>query len=287
MRFSLMMGASMSDLPLAGRRVALPESRELDLFADMLLKRGAEVVRCPLVAIHDAPDQQPILDWLQQFNSQPWDDFIVLTGEGIRRLLTASERAGDKVREEFIARLAQVRKITRGPKPGAALRTVGLKADLVAVEPTTAGIIRTLQSEELRGRRIAVQLYGSDPNLLLMDFLREAGAEVTAVAPYVYADDVEDARVDALIAEMAAGRLDVIAFTSATQVRRLFQIARRSVGEQALRDILGRLKIAAVGPVVAGELRERGLQVDLMPSSSFFMKPLVRELVKEFGGQTL
>ncbi|WP_226944556.1 uroporphyrinogen-III synthase [Pseudomonas sp. FME51] len=273
----------MSDLPLAGRRVALPESRELDLFANMLLKRGAEVVRCPLVAIHDAPDQQPILDWLQQFNSQPWDDFIVLTGEGIHRLLTASERAGGSVRDEFIARLAQVRKITRGPKPGAALRTVGLKADLVAVEPTTAGIIRTLQSEELRGRRIAVQLYGSDPNLLLMDFLREAGAEVTAVAPYVYADDVEDARVDALIAEMATGRLDVIAFTSATQVRRLFQIARRSVGEQALRDILRRLKIAAVGPVVAGELRERGLQVDLMPSSSFFMKPLVRELVKQLG----
>ena len=287
MRFSLMTGASMSDLPLAGRRVALPESRELDLFADMLLKRGAEVLRCPLVAIHDAPDQQPIRDWLQQFNSQPWDDFIVLTGEGIRRLLTASERAGGSVSEEFIARLAQVRKITRGPKPGAALRTVGLKADLVAVEPTTAGIIRTLQSEELRGRRIAVQLYGSDPNLLLMDFLREAGAEVTAVAPYVYADDVEDARVDALIAEMAAGRLDVIAFTSATQVRRLFQIARRSVGEQALRDILRRLKIAAVGPVVAGELRERGLQVDLMPPSSFFMKPLVRELVREFGGKTL
>lgn len=287
MRFSLMMGASMSDLPLAGRRVALPESRELDLFADMLLKRGAEVLRCPLVAIHDAPDQQPIRDWLQQFNSQPWDDFIVLTGEGIRRLLTASERAGGSVSEEFIGRLAQVRKITRGPKPGAALRTVGLKADLVAVEPTTAGIIRTLQSEELRGRRIAVQLYGSDPNLLLMDFLREAGAEVTAVAPYVYADDVEDARVDALIAEMAAGRLDVIAFTSATQVRRLFQIARRSVGEQALRDILRRLKIAAVGPVVAGELRERGLQVDLMPPSSFFMKPLVRELVREFGGKTL
>lgn len=287
MRFSLMTGASMSDLPLAGRRVALPESRELDLFADMLLKRGAEVLRCPLVAIHDAPDQQPIRDWLQQFNSQPWDDFIVLTGEGIRRLLTASERAGGRVSEEFIARLAQVRKITRGPKPGAALRTVGLKADLVAVEPTTAGIIRTLQSEELRGRRIAVQLYGSDPNLLLMDFLREAGAEVTAVAPYVYADDVEDARVDALIAEMAAGRLDVIAFTSATQVRRLFQIARRSVGEQALRDILRRLKIAAVGPVVAGELRERGLQVDLMPPSSFFMKPLVRELVREFEGKTL
>ncbi|WGK62510.1 uroporphyrinogen-III synthase [Halopseudomonas sp. SMJS2] len=250
----------------------------------MLLKRGAEVLRCPLVAIHDAPDQQPIQDWLEAFISQPWDDFIMLTGEGMRRLLTAAERAGGTVREDFITRLGQVRKIVRGPKPGAALRAVGLKAEVTAVEPTTAGIISTLQTEDLRGRRIAVQLYGTDPNQLLMSFLQQAGAQVAPVWPYVYADDVENAQVDALIAELAAGRLDAIAFTSGTQVRRLFQIGRRSVGEQRLKEILAGLKIAAVGPVVAGELQERGLRVDLMPPSSFFMKPLVRELVREFGG---
>src|SRR5690606_17617970 len=140
--------------PLAGRRIALPESRELDLFADMLLKRGAEVLRCPLVSIHDAPDQQPVLDWLDRFTAEPWDDFIALTGEGIRRLLGTAERAGGTLRDDFIARLAQVRKLTRGPKPGAALRSVGLKADLVALEPTTEGVIRTLQDENLQGRRI-------------------------------------------------------------------------------------------------------------------------------------
>ena len=270
-------------LPLAGRRIALPESRELDLFADMLLKRGAEVLRCPLVSIHDAPDQRPVVDWLKQFSAEPWDDFITLTGEGIRRLLGAAERAGGTLREDFIARLAQVRKLTRGPKPGAALRSIGLKADLVALEPTTEGVIRTLQDENLRGRRIAVQLYGSDPNLPLMEFLQAAGAQVAPVAPYVYADDVEDARVESLIDELASGRVDAIAFTSATQVRRLFQIGRRSVGEQRLGEILDSQTIAAVGPVVAEELRERGLRVDLMPSGSYFMKPLVRELVRRFG----
>src|SRR5690606_4022596 len=126
--------------------------------------------------IHDAPDQQPVVDWLDRFNTEHWDDLIALTGEGIRRLLGAAERAGGSVREDFIARLAQVRKITRGPKPGAALRSIGLKADLVAVAPTTQGVIDTLQPEDLKGRRIAVQLYGTDPNPLLMDFLREAGA---------------------------------------------------------------------------------------------------------------
>lgn len=158
--------------PLAGCYIALPESRELDLFADMLVTRGASVLRCPLVSIHDAPDQQAIVRWLESFVKEPWDDLILLTGEGLRRLLGTAERAGGSLREDFIAKLAQVRKLTRGPKPGTALRSVGLKSDLVALEPTTDGVIRTLQGENLEGRRVAVQLYGTEPNVPLTDFLR-------------------------------------------------------------------------------------------------------------------
>lgn len=270
-------------LPLTGRYIALPESRELDLFAAMLIKRGAKVLRCPLVSIHDAPDQQPVQAWIADFIAQPYDDLILLTGEGLRRLLGAAERAGGTLRADFVARLAQVRKVTRGPKPGAALRQIGLKADLVAVEPTTEGVIKTLEAGDLAGRRVAVQLYGTEPNLPLIDFLTGAGARVSSVAPYVYADDVDDARVEELVAVILAGQLDAIAFTSATQVRRLFQIGRRQCGESALIAALAKLTVAAVGPVVADELRERGVGVDLMPESSFFMKPLVRELVKSLG----
>ncbi|MGH1448229.1 MAG: uroporphyrinogen-III synthase [Pseudomonadaceae bacterium] len=269
--------------PLAGRHIALPESRELDLFADMLLTRGATVLKCPLVSIHDAPDQALVSAWIDSFINEPCDDLILLTGEGLRRLLATAERAGGSLREDFVARLGQVRKLTRGPKPGTALRKIGLKSDLVAVEPTTEGVIRTLSTENLQGRRVAVQLYGTEPNLPLIDFLREAGATVSSVAPYVYADDVEDARVEELIAAILDQQLDAVAFTSATQVRRLFQIGRRQCGEQALINGLRQLKVAAVGPVVADELRERDVRVDLMPESSFFMKPLVRELVKSLG----
>jgi uroporphyrinogen-III synthase len=277
------MNATTETLPLVGRYIALPESRELDLFADMLVKRGARVLRCPLVSIHDAPDQQGITRWIETFVSDPCDDLILLTGEGLRRLLGTAERAGGSLRDDFIAQLGRVRKLTRGPKPGTALRTIGLKTDLIALEPTTEGVIRTLKDEDLQGRRVAVQLYGTEPNVLLMDFLREAGAVASSVAPYIYADDVEDVRVEELVTAILDGQLDAVAFTSATQVRRLFQIGRRQCGEQALIDGLRRLKVAAVGPVVADELRGRKVQVDLMPESSFFMKPLVRELVKALG----
>lgn len=272
-------------LPLAGRRIALPESRELDLFADMLIKRGGEVLRCPLVSIHDAPDQAPVIRWLQDFVASPGDDLILLTGEGLRRLVDAAQRSGGGLAERFVQRLGEVRKITRGPKPGAALRKIGLKADVVAVEPTTDGVIKTLQQENLDGRQVAVQLYGTEPNAPLMDFLRQAGARVTSVSPYVYADHVEDVQVVGLIDALIKREVDAIAFTSATQVRRLFQIARRGAGEDALMVALAAIKVAAVGPVVADELNQRGVGVDLMPESSYFMKPLVRELVKAFTGR--
>ena len=42
--------------PLAGRRIALVEHRELDRLGRMLEELGAETLRCPLVAIADTPD---------------------------------------------------------------------------------------------------------------------------------------------------------------------------------------------------------------------------------------
>ncbi|HEY8537267.1 MAG TPA: uroporphyrinogen-III synthase, partial [Steroidobacteraceae bacterium] len=178
---------------LSGRTIAVPETRELDLFAAMLERRGARVLRCPLVAIRDAPDPRPVLEWIRRFNAGSFDDLILLTGEGLRRLLSCIDRHEPQLRDGFVLELARIRKITRGPKPARVLRELGLKPDIAAEEPTTAGIIATLRAEDLAGRRIAVQLYGSEPNAPLIDFLRKAGARVTTVAPYVYADAADDA----------------------------------------------------------------------------------------------
>ena len=124
---------------LAGRTVAVPESRELDVFAAMLERRGAKVVRCPLVAILDAPDPAPVLAWLRSFNAGEMDDLILLTGEGLRRLLSCIEKNEPALRPQFVAQLARVRKITRGPKPARALRDLGLRPDIAARDADDAG----------------------------------------------------------------------------------------------------------------------------------------------------
>jgi Uroporphyrinogen-III synthase len=268
---------------LSGRHIAVPESRELALFSTMLEKRGATVLRCPLVSIHDSPNTAVVEDWLRGFVADPGDDIILLTGEGLRRLLGFAERAGGTLKEDFIAALGRVRKITRGPKPGNALRQIGLKTDLLGAAPTTDGVIETLSQEDLAGREISVQLYGSNPNMPLMEFLKSRGAVVRTVAPYIYADDSEDQQVLELLDVLLTGKLDAFTFTSTPQVKRLYQIADKKGLTGYVTDALNNLEVAAVGPVVAESLEEIGVKVSLMPESNYFMKPLVRELEKKFS----
>ena len=75
---------------LTGRTIAVPETRELDLFAALLERRGAQVLRCPLVAIRDAPDPQPVLAFIRRFAAglrkaglQPGDRVLLFSGNSL------------------------------------------------------------------------------------------------------------------------------------------------------------------------------------------------------------
>jgi len=266
--------------PLTDRVIAIAEARELDVFAALLERRGARVLRYPLVSIVDAVDPAPVLAWVEAAAAGEMDDLVLLTGEGLRRLLACIDRHRPQLRPGFIAALARMRKITRGPKPARALREIGLSSDLAAALPTTDGVIETLRGLDLRGRRVGVQLYGAEPNRPLSDYLRAAGADVRTVAPYLYADAATDAAVQQLLQRLRAGEVDAIAFTSKAQVERLF----RAAAPESVCAALSATRIAAVGPVVRAALAARGVAVDTMPPESWFMKPLTASLAELLGG---
>ncbi len=264
------------DRPLAGRRIAILEHRELDRLGRMLEEQGAETLRCPLVAIIDAPDPAPVEAWLRRAIAAPFDDLVLMTGEGLRRLRGAAERAG--LEPGFRDAVGQMRSITRGPKPARALREIGLSPGLRAETPTTEGVIAALSAGELTGRRVGIQLPPDAPPRLA-DFLREAGALPDPVVPYAYVPRADSRQIASLIKMMIARRVDAIAFTSAPQVARLFAAAADAGENGRLLAALRATPIAAVGPVVAGELVRRGLEVAITPRDSFFMKPLVTAIM--------
>jgi uroporphyrinogen-III synthase len=271
----------MIDWNLQGKRIAVPEMRELEVFSSLLERRGAEVLRCPLVTIYDTPHSAAVLAFAVQLADGGFDDFVLITGEGLTRILSCIDKHDPALKPRFIEGLRQVRTITRGPKPARALRGLGLKATLEASEPTTDGVIKSLSAHELGGRRVAVQLYGNDPNLTLIRFLRDRHAEITTVAPYVYGNAADDATVHALLEKMAAGQVDAIAFTSKLQIERLVTQHPAPL----VRRALSRTMIAAVGPIVAEAIRSHGFEVASSPEHSWFMKPLVVALSEQLGAK--
>jgi uroporphyrinogen-III synthase len=267
-------------LPLQGRTVALAEGRQLEELAGMLEAEGATVLRCPLVSILDAPDPAPVVAWLRELVSGRFAYVILMTGEGVRRLLAFAERVG--LRDAVIAALSRTRTVTRGPKPGRALKEVGLAPREAARTPTTAGVIETLRHHDLSGLAVGVQMYGPD-NPELMEFLRAAGASAWPVLPYVYAPQADAERIADLVGRLARGEIDALAFTSSPQVERLYEIAAERGLEAELRQGLERTKVAAVGPVAADSLRQQGARVDVCPEQGWVMKNLVQQIKRALG----
>ncbi len=264
------------DRRLQNLTILVPESRELDLFAGMLEVAGAATMRCPLVTILDAADPAPVAAWLGRLTLGAFDDLILLTGEGVRRLIGAAARAG--IRDEAVAAIGRLRTILRGPKPAKALREIGLPPGVSAESPTTAGVIATLAGLDMAGRRVGVQLYPGNPNRVLIDALVAAGATADPVTPYRYASDAETDAVEAAIRALAGGAIDFIAFTSTPQLDRLIKVAGERGLEAELRQGLMRTRIAVAGPVVGDRLNAMGLAIAAMPDSNFHMKPLVNAI---------
>ncbi|MCA1429796.1 MULTISPECIES: uroporphyrinogen-III synthase [unclassified Bradyrhizobium] len=259
---------------LNGYRILILETREEAQFSKLLAEQGAEVVQCPMFTIHDAPDPAPVEAWIRRAIDKPFDDLVLMTGEGLRRIMKLARARG--LDAALVAVLAKAQKFTRGPKPGKALREIGLEAQQTTEKPTTEGVIEMLARLDLKGRRLGLQLYPDKDHSALTGALAAQGADVDTVLPYVYDSKAADANIVAAIDDMAEGRIDSIALTNLGQVRRLIEVAKARGSETKLRAGLERTLIASVGPAVSGELAAHGLRADVSPADeAYFMRPLI------------
>jgi uroporphyrinogen-III synthase len=267
---------------LNGYRILILETREEAQFSRLLAEQGADVLQCPMFTIHDAPDPAPVEAWIGRAIERPFDDLVLMTGEGLRRIMKVVRRLGKEA--EFVAALNPSRKFARGPKPGRALREIGLEPDVTTQTPTSEGVAAMLAGVDLKGHRLGLQLYPEKDHSVLIDAIRVCGAEVDAVLPYVYDAQAAEANILSAIDEMAAGRVDAIALTSSGQVRRLIDAAAAHGRDAQLRAALATTPIASVGPVVSEELKAHGLPTDIYPANdAFFMKPLISAMTLSLG----
>jgi uroporphyrinogen-III synthase len=252
------------DTPLSGLTLLSFESRRAAEMAELIRRFGGTPISAPSmreVPLATSPEAEELL---RRLEGGGIDVIIFLTGVGTRALAAAlAERCP---RERFAELLRTTTVVVRGPKPVAALRELGVVANVLVPEPNTwRELLAALDaSTPVAGRRVAVQEYGRS-NDELLDGLRARGADVLRVPVYRwdYPEDVGPLRDG--VARFADGAVDLVLFTSARQVDHVVETARRLGRLDDLVRTAQRLGVASIGPVCSEALHAHGLPVDLEP----------------------
>jgi uroporphyrinogen III methyltransferase / synthase len=225
--------------PLARVTVAVTRARaQASGLASRLADLGASVVEAPAIRIVPLDGPAPSLSGY---------DLVCLTSpNGVRLLFDRLAAARCDARALAGARVAAI-----GPGTAAALRSFGVIADIVPDRFVAEGLIDALADVPVRRALVARAAEARD---VLVDALRERGAEVDVVALY---ETVASPLTEAQLAAVAEA--DYVTFTSSSTVRFFLE----SAGEVAGRL---RARIVSIGPVTSGTLREHGLEPDVEAS---------------------
>jgi uroporphyrinogen-III synthase len=266
---------------LAGCVVVVTADRRSAELAAALERRGAVVRHAPAMSIVPHAEDALLLRATAEIVRTPPDVVVVTTGIGFRGWIEAADAAG--MADQLLAVLAGVRLVARGPKARGAIQAVGLQADWVAESESSAEIAETLLDDGVAGLRIAVQHHGAGADGLDQAFAA-AGATVQDLVVYRWGPPPDPAAVSASARATAAGDVDAVMFTSAPGANAWLTAADEAgVGPALVRRFRGGGAVAAaVGPVTARPLRDRGIE-PLVPDRGR-LGSLVRALVGHFGG---
>lgn len=267
-------------LPLTGFTIGITGHRRAAEQAEMLVKRGADVVLGPVMQTVALDDADATTRATEEALSAPVDLVVLTTGVGTRSWLGVAESAGldGALRRAFAAATV----LARGPKARSAAIAGGLEVSWQAPGETSEEILAHITAAGVAGKRIVVQLDGGGESPVgLASRLRRLGAEVVEIPVYRWQlpDDVGPAR--RLISAVAAGRVDVVTFTSAVAVENLFELARHE--DELVAAFAGPARAVSVGPVTAAALHRHGVERVLVPERAR-LGAMVQAIVAELSG---
>lgn len=260
-----------------GRRVLTLESRRAPELALLVVNYGGQPMVAPAVREIPLESNDRALAFAAALLRGEYGMVVLMTGVGTRLLIRLAEAAHD--RTTFLGALAATRLITRGPKPTAALREVGITPWLMVPSPNTwREVLETLDAKAsgvcAGGLRVAVQEYGTS-NPQLAEELTARGAAVTSVPIYQWALPEDVGPLRAAVRAIIDDSLDVLILTAGVQLVHLLRVAADMQLEFPMRQALGRVVVASIGPMTSDELRRQDLPVDMEathPKMGFLVK---------------
>ncbi len=197
------------ELPLSGMRILVTRPKEhVSETADKLRRKGAEVLEVPAIATVPCADDSGLRDAFEHLEAYHW---IVFTSQaGVRIFFDWMTEHNKDVRELYGIRTAVIGEGTKK-----ALRERGICADLMPAVYEGEALAEALVEQGIRGNRILIPR-AAKGSQMLVPVLEGAGAYVDDLP--IYEAVYQECRCVDLKEEFRRGRIDCVAFTSASTV---------------------------------------------------------------------
>jgi uroporphyrinogen-III synthase len=263
---------------LAGFRVGITGDRRADEQAELLARRGAQVVHGPVMRTDLLTDADATAEATETALAAPIDVVVLTTGIGTRSWFGVAETAGCD--DQLRVAVTRSHVVARGPKARGAALAHGVDVHWAAPGETSAEILEHLRDLPVAGRRVVVQRDGGTP--LLARAIRALGAEIVDVPVYRWHRPHDATAATRLLGAAADEELDAVTFTCAYAVGSAFDLAPDPA---ALRRALeGPVAAVAVGPVTAAALHAHGVGRVVSPRRAR-LGAMVQALVVELDGR--
>ncbi len=275
----------MSDLNkpnFEGLKVLSLESRMAKPMEKLIEKFGGIPQVAPSLKEVPLEENTGAFAFFERLEKGEFDLFILLTGVGLRTLLKILETRYPK--DRILTAISKTKVVVRGPKPTAVCHMNQIPIHLAAPEPNTwHEIMEILGAQNLiQGQKMAVLEYGAS-NLSFLEELQTQGAQVIPVKVYNWALPDDTRPLQQAVEDIIAGKIDLILFTTATQINHLLQVTGSVEKELALRRALAKVGIISIGPTTSAELRERQIFPDDEASPNK-MAEMVEQAARVGGG---
>lgn len=248
---------------LMGKRVAIGASRKTEEMCTLIEKQGGIPIVRSLQGTTLLAENEVEPD-LKKLINERTDWVIFTTRIGLETLMDIAEKLG--VLDEFKIIIQQAKIASRGYKTLAALKKLEIIPVASDEDGTTKGLIKALESFDFARKRVTVQLHGYTAPALIK-FLEDRGADVSLILPYKHIPPKTET-VETLCKELLEKEVDAICFTSAVQVRSLFNFARENNCINSLLHSFQTTTLAtAVGKVTAEALKEEGVDRIIIPEN--------------------
>ena len=255
-------------LPLFGKKILVTRAREQasDL-SERVRDLGGIPIEFPTIEVippeswadadHCAA-QMAVYDWV-----------IFTSANGVKFFLERIFALGRDIRDLKGPRICAI-----GPKTAEALDALKVKVDLVPSEYRAESIFEGLKKEDLRGKRLLIPRAKLARDVLPQE-LRKTGASVDVVEVYQTIRPAGNAEeVKRLLRNKS---ISAITFTSSSTVSNFADL----VGINEVRDLMGGVAIASIGPITAERARTLGIKTTVMPEE-FTIPALVEALAEYF-----